>query len=456
MIKFLFCFFIFFINLNFWNNIIIIFIFLRLFIFLFFPLLNMVIFNYLFMDNLSFFLIILRIWILSIMFLARERIHYCKINENIFKLLLNFLLLILILSFMVNNLLLFYLFFEMRLIPTFLLILGWGYQPERLQAGLYLLFYTLVASLPLLIGIFYLKNLVYRLRILFFNNQIRLLLYFSLTVAFLVKIPIFLVHLWLPKAHVEAPISGSIILAGVLLKLGGYGLIRLIVILSSLNNIFNVWWIRIRLYGGRLISLNCLRQIDLKSLIAYSSVAHMGMVLRGLITLNSWGINGCFIIIIAHGLCSSGLFCLANITYERVNSRRMLISKGIINFIPSLSLWWFLLRASNMSSPPSLNLLGEINLINRLVAWSWLSIILIFFLSFFRASYCFYLFSYRQHGIPCTGLFRFSINFVREYLLLFLHWIPLNFLFLSSRDFLIYLNSLIKMLDCEFKVVFLF
>lgn len=406
-------------------------------------------------DIISFGLILLRIWIRVLIIIASENLFKNDFYVNFFLLNIVFLLIILFLTFSVINLFLFYLFFEGRLIPTLLLIIGWGYQPERVQAGIYLLFYTLFASLPLLIGIFFIFNevnyiIIYFLK--FFNINIYLL-YLRIILAFLVKIPIYFVHLWLPKAHVEAPVSGSMILAGIILKLGGYGLLRVLVFLQEISLKLNIIWIIIRLVGGFYIRLKCFCQVDVKSLIAYSSVAHMSLVIGGIITLNYWGFIGSYILIIGHGLCSSGIFCLANINYERLHRRRLFINKGIINFIPSIRLWWFLLMSSNIAAPPSLNLMGEISLINRLVSWSWLSIIILIIISFFRAGYRLYLYSFSQHGKYYLGVNRFYTGVSREYLLLILHWFPLNFIILKIdyRIIWFYLNNLYKILICGIK-----
>nr|YP_010117787.1 NADH dehydrogenase subunit 4 [Diplonevra peregrina]QPN53560.1 NADH dehydrogenase subunit 4 [Diplonevra peregrina] len=388
-------------------------------------------------DLFSYGMILLSLWICSLMIMSSKLIfkHKNFMNMFIFNVLL--LLLFLFLSFSTTNLFLYYVFFESSLIPTFLLIMGWGYQPERLQASVYLLFYTLLASLPLLVSIFYFYNEIYNLNFfMFFYSYDYLLLYLGMIMAFLVKMPMYLVHLWLPKAHVEAPISGSMILAGVLLKLGGYGLMRTLILIQFMGMKMNYLFISISLIGGVVVSLMCLRQIDVKMLIAYSSVAHMGIVISGLLTMTYWGFYGSYTLMIAHGLCSSGMFCLANIMYERSGSRSMLINKGFMNFMPSMALWWFLLSSTNMAAPPSLNLLSEISLLNSIISWSSMSMLMIMFISFFSAAYTLYLYSYTQHGMYYSGIYSFSNGSIREYLLLFLHWLPLNLLILKSDMFM--------------------
>nr|YP_009704172.1 NADH dehydrogenase subunit 4 [Prismognathus prossi]QEN73230.1 NADH dehydrogenase subunit 4 [Prismognathus prossi] len=389
------------------------------------------------LDLLSFVMILLSFWVCSLMVMASSGIFKSNYYYSLFLFVLLLLLISLICTFASLNLFVFYLFFEFSLIPTLILILGWGYQPERIQAGVYLLFYTLVASLPMMISIFYYYSLVGSLEFFFFFNSIDyFMFYLCMTMVLFVKIPMYFVHLWLPKAHVEAPVSGSMILAGIMLKLGGYGLLRLMPMLLPVAVKINLTFIVISLMGGFYVSLICVRQSDLKALIAYSSVAHMGLALGGIMTLNFWGITGALTMMVAHGLCSSGLFCLANISYERLSSRSFFLNKGLINLMPSMSLWWFLLCSSNMAAPPSLNLLGEISLINSLISWSIWSMVLLSLISFFSAVYSLFLYSYSQHGQLFSGVYSFSGGESREYLLLFMHWFPLNLLIMKSEYFM--------------------
>nr|AML26472.1 NADH dehydrogenase subunit 4 [Staphylinidae sp. BMNH 1274657] len=387
-------------------------------------------------DLLSFTMIILSFWICSLMILASSKIYYMNNYYQLFLFMVLMLLLSLFITFSSLNLFLFYLFFEMSLIPTLVLIIGWGYQPERIQAGTYLLFYTMLASLPMMIFMFNYYNLNFSLNFFLMKfDLMNMIMFMFMNMVFLVKMPMYFVHLWLPKAHVEAPVSGSMILAGVMLKLGGYGMMRLINIFMLANNSFNYIIISISLLGGFIVSLICLRQSDIKSLIAYSSVAHMGLVLGGLMTYSIWGLYGSLSMMLAHGLCSSGLFCLANLSYERLGSRSLYLSKGMINIMPSLSLWWFLLCSSNMAAPPSFNLLGEIMLINSLVSWNMYSMLFLMLISFFSAVYSLYLYAYSQHGMIYSGLYTFYNSNLREFLLLMLHWLPLNLMIMKSELF---------------------
>nr|AML25708.1 NADH dehydrogenase subunit 4 [Staphylinidae sp. BMNH 1274192] len=420
---------------NFWLSQFI--MFLMVFMFMFNFSFNYMVYNisyFMGCDLLSFMMILLSMWICSLMILASLKIYVSNNYYKLFIFVMIMMLLSLFITFSSMNLFIFYLFFEMSLIPTLILIIGWGYQPERIQAGAYLLFYTMFASLPMMIFMFNYYNMNMTLDFFIMNDYINsFYLFICMNMVFLVKMPMYFVHLWLPKAHVEAPVSGSMILAGVMLKLGGYGMMRLLINFQFMVMKYSFVFMMISLMGGFYVSLICLRQTDMKALIAYSSVAHMGLVLSGIMTLNYWGLCGSLVMMIAHGLCSSGLFCLANISYERLMSRSLFLNKGLINLMPSMSLWWFLLSSSNMAAPPSLNLLGEIMLINSLVSWSYLTMLMISLMSFFSAAYSLYLYSYSQHGKLFSSMYSFSMGYIREYLLLLLHWLPLNILILKSE-----------------------
>nr|YP_009383510.1 NADH dehydrogenase subunit 4 [Helicana wuana]APL97760.1 NADH dehydrogenase subunit 4 [Helicana wuana] len=388
------------------------------------------------LDFISYIMIYLSVWIMFLIIISSERVKFTNNFPGMFILVNLVLLLSLLITFSSLNYLLFYISFEMSLIPTLILILGWGYQPERIQAGVYMLFYTLALSLPLLVSLLYMYMKECSLTMMLSSSVLELnwvnsVWYFSSVTAFLVKLPMYMFHLWLPKAHVEAPVAGSMILAGVLLKLGGYGLIRVLFMFQKVSLSFSWLWVSVSLVGGVVVSLLCLRQVDMKSLIAYSSVVHMSMVLCGLMIFSWWGLMGAVVVMVGHGLCSSGLFCLANMVYERVGSRSLLVSKGLLNFMPSMGLWWFLFSVGNMAAPPTLNLFGEINLIISLMSWSMFTIWGLMLLSFFSAAYTLYMYSLSQHGVFLNTLYSCSSGKVREYLVLFLHWFPLNVLILN-------------------------
>lgn len=320
------------------------------------------------LDFIGFRLIILSFWVRMLIILSSSIIKETNFFSNYFVWLVLGLILILYLCFISLNLIYFYFFFEVSLIPTLLIIIGWGLQLERLQAGVYFIFYTLTASLPLLlnlcvcywkVGDLLAPLILINVKESLLAGVVSFIIIIRLIIAFLVKLPVFFVHLWLPKAHVEAPVAGSIILAGVLLKLGGFGLRRVIplvfyTIFKYRGYIVGLGVIRI-VYVGFI----CLRLNDLKALVAYSSVAHIGLVFSGLVTIYRWGIRGGLIIIISHGLSSSGLFCAVNIFYERLGSRRIYFNKGLLLIFSSLRLLVFILCAANISAPPTINLMAE-------------------------------------------------------------------------------------------------
>nr|YP_010693441.1 NADH dehydrogenase subunit 4 [Chalcopis glandulosa]WCB99323.1 NADH dehydrogenase subunit 4 [Chalcopis glandulosa] len=388
------------------------------------------------LDLMSYLMISLSFFIIFLMMMSSYKIYYFNDKLLYFVFFIIMMMISLFMLFCSLNLLLFYIFFEVSLIPIIMLIFGWGYQPERISASYYLLFYTMFASLPLLLGILYIYYTCYSLDfyLIYLKNN-NFYFYISMVLAFLFKMPMPFFHFWLPKAHVEAPVAGSMILAGILLKLGGYGLIRVFMFMNSYYFNYSYFLMILSLWGSFYISLLCIFQIDIKSMIAYSSVAHMSLVICGIMSFTLYGNVGSLIMMIGHGFCSSALFCLANIVYERSFSRSLFVNKGYLVSMPSLSLFWFIFCSNNMSSPPSLNLFGEICLINTIMSWNYYTFMFLFILSFMSCCYSIYLFSITQHGNLYSLMTYYKLINIREYMLMIFHLIPLNFMFISLSMF---------------------
>nr|YP_010277816.1 NADH dehydrogenase subunit 4 [Neripteron violaceum]UHY94493.1 NADH dehydrogenase subunit 4 [Neripteron violaceum] len=392
-------------------------------------------------DGLSMPLITLTWWISILMMIASQSSVLANNNKvNYFSFLISFLNLVLLIVFMSSNLIWFYFSFEASLIPTLILILGWGYQPERLQAGIYMMLYTVTASLPLLILIlFWTASWGSSSLILMTNTPIysspwlkEILIIITLA-AFLVKLPMFTVHLWLPKAHVEAPVAGSMILAGILLKLGGYGLLRMFQLVQINTSMINSFIFCLGLWGGVITSCICFRQTDLKSLIAYSSVGHMSIMLAGVFSTSSLGFQAGLSMMVAHGLCSSALFSLANYSYEKVHSRSLYICKGMLMIIPSISMWWFIFCVINMAAPPSINLLSEVLLFPVIFFKSPWVLTTMMLMTFLGAVYNLFLYTSTQHGGSPSFLYPYSSIKSSQHLLLIAHAIPVNMLILKPE-----------------------
>nr|QJU04033.1 NADH dehydrogenase subunit 4 [Nemateleotris magnifica] len=387
------------------------------------------------LDPLSTPLLVLTCWLLPLMILASQNHTLPEpINrQRMYITLLISLQIFLILAFSATEVILFYVMFEATLIPTLIIITRWGNQTERLNAGTYFLFYTLAGSLPLLVALLLLHNYTGTLSLLTLQYAPAIpmltvadkLWWAGCLLAFLVKMPLYGMHLWLPKAHVEAPIAGSMVLAAVLLKLGGYGMIRMMTMLEPLTKDLAYPFIILALWGVVMTGSICLRQTDLKSLIAYSSVGHMGLVAGGILIQTPWGLTGALILMIAHGLTSSALFCLANTNYERTHSRTMVLARGMQTLLPLMTAWWFIASLANLALPPLPNLMGELMIITSLLSWSWWTIILTGGGTLITAGYSLYMFLMTQRGPTPDHVINLNASHTREHLLLALHLLPL-------------------------------
>nr|YP_009489396.1 NADH dehydrogenase subunit 4 [Gorilla beringei]AWF83823.1 NADH dehydrogenase subunit 4 [Gorilla beringei]AWF83836.1 NADH dehydrogenase subunit 4 [Gorilla beringei]AWF83849.1 NADH dehydrogenase subunit 4 [Gorilla beringei]AWF83862.1 NADH dehydrogenase subunit 4 [Gorilla beringei]AWF83875.1 NADH dehydrogenase subunit 4 [Gorilla beringei] len=392
-------------------------------------------------DPLTTPLLMLTTWLLPLTIMASQR-HLSNEPLSRKKLYLSMLISLqisLIMTFTATELIMFYIFFEATLIPTLIIITRWGNQPERLNAGTYFLFYTLVGSLPLLIALIHTHNTLGSLNILLLtltaqelsNSWANNLMWLAYTMAFMVKMPLYGLHLWLPKAHVEAPIAGSMMLAAVLLKLGGYGMMRLMLILNPLTKHMAYPFLALSLWGMIMTSSICLRQTDLKSLIAYSSVSHMALVVAAILIQTPWSFTGAVILMIAHGLTSSLLFCLANSNYERTHSRIMILSQGLQTLLPLMALWWLLASLANLALPPTINLLGELSVLVTTFSWSNITLLLTGSNMLVTALYSLYMFTTTQWGPLTHHITNMKPSFTRENILMLMHLSPILLLSLN-------------------------
>lgn len=267
--------------------------------------------------------------------------------------------------FCMLDLLLFYVFFESVLIPMFIIIGVWGSRQRKIQAAYQFFLYTLLGSVFMLLAILliFFQTGTTDLQILLtteFSERRQILLWLAFFASFAVKVPMVPVHIWLPEAHVEAPTGGSVILAGILLKLGTYGFLRFsIPMFPEATLYFTPFIFTLSVVAILYTSLTTIRQIDLKKIIAYSSVAHMNFVTIGLFSLNLQGIEGSILLMLSHGLVSSALFLCVGALYDRHKTRLVKYYGGLVSTMPIFSILFLFFTLANMSLPGTSSFIGE-------------------------------------------------------------------------------------------------
>nr|BDN85834.1 NADH dehydrogenase subunit 4 [Microheliella maris] len=318
---------------------------------------------YIGVDGISLLFIILTTFLILTCILA----SWHSIKFNIKEYYIAFLLLevLLITVFIVLDVVLFYVFFESVLIPMFLIIGIWGSRERKIRAAYQFFLYTLLGSVLMLLAILliYFETGTTDLQILMvstFSEKRQLILWLAFFASFAVKVPLIPFHIWLPEAHVEAPTAGSVILAGVLLKLGTYGFLRFSIPLFPYATIYYTPLVyTISVIGVIYASLTTLRQIDLKKIIAYSSVAHMSFVTLGIFTNTIQGIEGGILLMLSHGLVSGALFLCVGVLYDRHHTRLIKYYGGLIHSMPLFATIFLFFTLANLSMPGTSSFVGE-------------------------------------------------------------------------------------------------
>jgi proton-translocating NADH-quinone oxidoreductase chain M len=312
-------------------------------------------------DGISLFFLILT----TLMFPICVLISWNNFNNKYYFIALSCLEFFLIGAFCSLEIIMFYIFFESILIPMFLIIGIWGSRLRKIKASYYFFLYTLLGSLLMLLTILYLYThagtTYYEILITISYSKLeQKLMWLSFFIAFSSKVPSLPFHLWLPEAHVEAPTAGSIILAGILLKLGSYGFIRFSLPLFPEASVYYTPLIHLISTTSIIYaSLNAIRQTDLKRAIAYTSIAHMNLVILGIFSFNVIGIEGAILQCLSHGLVSSSLFLIIGILYDRHHTKIIRYFSGLTQTMPLCMNFFFFFTLANMGLPGSSNFVGE-------------------------------------------------------------------------------------------------
>lgn len=388
---------------------------------------------FLFLSTLLIFLCILFVW-----------------EDKTFKLYAINLLVIelfLVIIFTVLDLFLFYIFFEAILIPMYLMIGIWGSRERKIRASYLFFFYTLCGSILMLVGILYIYSTVGSLNFEYliaykFTFSQQLFLWFAFFISFASKIPMFPFHIWLPEAHVEAPTVGSVLLAGILLKLGVYGFVRFSLILYPEASLYFAPLVYLfSVIGVIYASLAALRQTDLKRIIAYSSVAHMNLVTLGIFSFNVVGLEGAILQSISHGFVAGGMFFLIGIVYERYHTRFVYYYGGLVHFMPIYAIFFLVFTLANIALPGTSSFIGEFLILTGIYKTNVLAAVISALGVILCGGYSLWLYNRIIFGnikINYTQKFK-DMNF-REFTIMFPLFFFIFFMGISPNAFLSYLH----------------